>query len=373
MKNPRLLIAVALLLAVASPMLAQTAPATAPATTQPPPHKVTLPAGFKLLTVNGRKAIVESADEAWVTTALGKMPATTKPATQPAAMLDKLRAERENIIRAMMADLATNDPVPLAKDYDTVLTPQLKALDGLRPPVYYLVTAPERLSAIMQAGWEDPRFYYNRAANTVSFNPAGALSSDREMDDLVFPVMYNPKETPEKHGEALTVQITGTEASITASIDLRARMMVGTGFAQLVNNTTFEPLKLKEDQVWLSIGVSTILAAKYTAIVTNQPRLALVQQLIYEHPQHPLKMSAINLLQPADMKNMRPEAVPAYLDTVRRKSARAIQYLVEQGGGDGAIAKAVSILRDKKPADGAALVKEIQDATKVDLTPALAR
>jgi hypothetical protein len=185
--------------------------------------------------------------------------------------------------------------------------------------------------------------------------------------------MYDPKETAEKHGEALTVQITGTEASITASIDLRARMMVGTGFAQLINNTVFEPIKPKEDQVWLSVGVSTILAAKYTAMITDQPRLALVQQLIYEHPQHPLKMSAINLLQPADMKSMRPEAVPAYLDTVRRKSARAIQYLIEQGGGDGAIAKAVSALRDKKPADGAALVKEIQDATKVDLTPALTR
>jgi hypothetical protein len=82
-------------------------------------------------------------------------------------------------------------------------------------------------------------------------------------------------------------------------------------------------------------------------------------------------MSAINLLKPADLKLMRPEAVGLYLDTLRRKSARAIEYLVEQGGGDGAIAKAVSALRDKKPGDGPALVKEIQDATKVDLTPAL--
>ena len=37
---------------------------------------------------------------------MGKMPATTKPATQPANMLAKLRSERENIIRAMMTDLA---------------------------------------------------------------------------------------------------------------------------------------------------------------------------------------------------------------------------------------------------------------------------
>ena len=68
---------------------------------------------------------------------------------------------------------------------------------------------------------------------------------------------------------------------------------------------------------------------------------------------------------------MNPQAVPAYLDTVRRKSCRAIEYLVEQGKGDGAIAKAVAAFRDKKPADGPALVKTIKDATGVDLQPAM--
>src|SRR6186997_468248 len=113
-------------------------PATSPATTQRAPHKLVLPNGFKIVNINGRNVVVEPADEAWVTAAMGKMPATTKPATQPAVMLAKLRGERENIIRAMMADLATKDPVPLAKDYDTVLTPSLKSLDALRPPVFYL-------------------------------------------------------------------------------------------------------------------------------------------------------------------------------------------------------------------------------------------
>jgi hypothetical protein len=342
------------------------APASAPVTQ---PRRVSIPPGFKVVTVNGRRAMVEAAEEPWVTAALGKVPATTKPATQPAAMLEKLRAERENIIRAMMVDLATNDPVPLAKDYDTVLTPQLRKLDALRPPIYFIVTTPDRLSAVMRAGWDDPHFHYNRIADVVSFNPN--IPATTEDDDLIFPVMFDPKDAIDKRSDSLNVQVNSIDASIAASIDTRARQVLGTGFAQLVNNTTFEPLKLKEDQAWLGIGVSTILAAKYTAMVTGEDRKNLVAQLIYEHPQHPLKMSAVNLLKPSDLKLMRPELVGLYLDTVRRKSSRAVQYLVQEGGGDAAIAKAVAAVRDKKPATGEALVKEIQDATKVDLTPLL--
>src|SRR4051812_33849048 len=103
MNKARLLARVALMVAVASSAFAQNAPApapaapaSAPAATQPPPHRVSIPNGFKQITINGRKAIVDPADEAWVTTALGKMPATTKPATQPANIIQKLRAERDN-------------------------------------------------------------------------------------------------------------------------------------------------------------------------------------------------------------------------------------------------------------------------------------
>ena len=106
-------------------------------------------------------------------------------------------------------------------------------------------------------------------------------------------------------------------------------------------------------------------------MVTDQPRDQLVQAAIFEHPQAPLKMTAVDLLHPADLKMVRQEAIPAYFDTVRRKSTRAIQYMLEKGGGDAAIAKALAAVRDKKPADGPATVKVVQEATGVDLTPAL--
>jgi hypothetical protein len=108
-------------------------------------------------------------------------------------------------------------------------------------------------------------------------------------------------------------------------------------------------------------------------MITGDTRDQLVGALMFEHPQNPLKMSAIDLLHPNDLKSMRPEALGVYLDVVRRKSCRAVQYLIQEGGGDSAIPKAITVMRDKKPADGAALIAGIKEATKVDLTPALVR
>ncbi len=370
MKSLPLVFAVVLTFALATFASAQTPPASAPAS-QPAPRKLVIPPGFKLITVNGRNALAEPLDVPWVTTALGKIPAMSKASTQPATYLQKLAENRESIIRQMMADVSTNDPAPLAHGYDYDLTPAMKKLDDLHPPIFFLVTTPDRLSAIMKAGWQDPHFYYNRAADSVSFSLNGALTTDHAMDDIAVPTMYDVKEDADKHGDSLVAQVSGFEASIAKEVDMRARVVLGSGFAQIINNTAFEPLKPKEDQVWFGVGVASLLSAKYAAMITGEPRQQLVGALIYEHPQAPLKMSAIDLLHPTDIKTLRPEMIPAYLDTVRRKSCRAIEYMVEKGGGDSAIAKASAAFRDKKPADGPALVKVVQEASGVDLTPAM--
>src|SRR6266498_208974 len=77
-----------------APPAAAPAAAPAPASAPAPPRKVTLPKGFKVVTVNARKVICEPADEAWVVTALGKVQATTKPATLPAQLLQRLMDQR---------------------------------------------------------------------------------------------------------------------------------------------------------------------------------------------------------------------------------------------------------------------------------------
>ena len=348
-----------------------TAAATQPATTQAKRYEITIPPGFKLIEINARKVIVEPPDEAWVTTALGKVAATTRPATQPAHFLARLGEHRTELLTQIARDLALSDLASAAAIYDNDLTGAIRQLDQYHPPIFYLVISPQRLNEIMRAGWTDQRFYYNRAADSVSFNPAGALNIDRQ-DDVIFPAVYDSAETPEKRAENLTVAVASTEASVATSLEVRGKQIVGATFAQLVNKEALEPLALKEDQAWYTLGVASWLSAKYAAVITGEKREELNNLLTFEHPANPLKTTAIDLLHPTDLNTMRREALPAYFDTVRRKSTRAIKLLVDQKGEE-AIAKSLVLIRQQKPQDGPALVKTIQEATGVDLTSHLVR
>jgi hypothetical protein len=347
--------------------------AAAPPASAPARQQIVIPAGFQLVTANGRNALVEAADQEWVTAALNKMPALTKPATLPTNMLQRISTQREPIIRQMMADLAITDPVPLANAYDTQLTPQIRTLDNFKPPMFYIVATIDRLGEVMKGGWTYPHFYYNRAADAVSFNPTGLLNTDGPMDDVIYPVVYDKKDTPEKRGSSVAERITEAEKLISFAVEQQARNTVPTVFANIVNSLAIEPLALKPDQTWFGVGIASILSAKYTAPIYDVKREQLAQSILMDNPANPLKMTAIDLLHPIDLNTMRQELLPQYFDTLRRKSARAVQNLVDRGGGDGAIAKALTAVRTQKPADGAALVKALQDATGVDVTALLGR
>jgi hypothetical protein len=352
---------------------AATATPAAPATTQDaPPRKITIPPGFKHLTINGRNILIEPADEGWVAAALGKVQPATKPATLPATLLQKLTSQREALLRQIAIDLALRDLTAAARTYDLDLVAPLRKLDSYRPPVYYLVASPDRIAELLRSGWSDPRFYYNRAADAVSFNPIGALTTDRPQDEAIFPAPYDPKETPEKKGETLAIVIGSTEASIQASLEIRARTLVGAQLAAIIDSQGVAPLALSEDQKWFGRGIANVLSAKYASMITGDPRAELIKMLTAEHPANPIPTSAVDLLHPLDVKDMRQDMLPAYYDAANRKSARAIQAVVEKAG-DGAIPKCITAIRDKKPADGPALVKLVQEATGVDLTAMLGK
>ena len=347
--------------------------AAAPATTQAaPPRKVSIPHGFKLVTINGRNLLVEPADEAWVADALGKVQATTKPATLPATLLQKLSSQRTSLLQEVAKDLALRDLKEAARTYDLDLVAPIRALDNYRPPVYFLVASPDRIAALLQSGWSDDHFYYNRAADAVSFNPQGLLNTDRAQDEVIFPATYDAKATPEKKAEALANAVRAIETSIQDSIDNRARTLAGAQLAAIIQSQGVEPLALKEDQQWFGIGIASALSAKYASMITGDQRADLVKMLTAEHPANPIPTSAVDLLHPLKVSDMRQDMLPAYFDAVRRKSGRAVQAIVDKAG-DPALAKSIAAIREKKPADGAALVKVVQEASGVDVTPLLGK
>jgi hypothetical protein len=170
----------------------------------------------------------------------------------------------------------------------------------------------------------------------------------------------------------LAAVVGSTEALMYAYLEVKGRTTVYATLAEMVNDFGAKPLALKPDQEWFGLGISAILSAKYAASITGEPPGILLETVTMEHPANPLKTTAVDLLHPQDPALMREEAKPAYYDTVRRKSARAIRFLSEKGG-EQAIPKAIVAIRTKKPADGAALVAAIKEATGVDLTPQLIR
>src|SRR5439155_22218280 len=163
-----------------------------------------------------------------------------------------------------------------------------------KPMIYFLVTTPDRLAKLMRAGWADPHFYYNRAADSVQFNPAGVLPLDRPQDDVHFPAAYDAADTPEKRGDALAAAVGSTEALVNAYIEIKGRTTVGATFAQLVNEYGGKPLNLKDDQQWFAYGVASILSAKYAAVITKEPVGELMDSLTMEHPANPLRTAPID-------------------------------------------------------------------------------
>ena len=352
---------------------AAAAPAASTQAAPAPPRKVTMPPGFKLLTVNGRNIWAEPADEAWVSAALSKLAATTKPATLPATLLQKLTSQRDALLRQVAIDLALRDLTSAARTYDLELVAPLRKVDNYRPPVFYLVTSPDRIAELLRGGWTDPSYYYNRAADAVSFNPSAAgLNTERPQDEVVFPAAYDAKATPEQKTEIVTQVISRAEKSIQDGIEDRARTLVGAQLAAIIQSQGVEPLALKEDQQWFGLGVATILSAKYASMITGDDRAELVKMLTAEHPANPIPTTAVDLLRPMNINDMRKDMLPAYFDAVRRKSGRAVQSMVEKAG-DAGIPKAITAVRDKKPVDGPAMAKVVQDATAVDLTPILVK
>jgi hypothetical protein len=341
---------------------AQQAAPQAPATA---PHRLTVPSGFKLIEAESHRIIAEAADEAWIRDALKTMTPTTQPSTMPSDLLTRLATSKAELVRRLSSDLAMPDPAPVEKLLTDKIEPALHKLESLNPPLVYLVTTSDRLKEIVKAGWSDPQFYYNRAADDVFYQPA-QIAFDQENGDAIVPSLYEVADIPQQRGEKLVNAIHNTEGSLGNSL---MHYGINVVFGQVVNfigNDVFAPMKLHPDEEWFGTGVANVLALRYSTEVSG---MLLNEQLdIASAPSNgnPLQNLALDLSNPMNVDSIRPEAMPAYADLFRSRSVRAVRKLIEQGG-DGAIGKVMMALRKGIPVDGAGLVEVIKATTNVDL------
>lgn len=351
---------------------AQTLPTSLP-TVPPnsaPRREAILPTGFTRVQIEGRDFFLEPRDEAWVRAAMETATPTTMPTTMPSDIIEQLRAKRGTITQRMARDLAVTDTKPIDDYLDQRLKVFLQGMDEYRPPIIYLIVTVPRLREIMMAGWTDPRFYYNRAANDVSYSTRVNLAMD-ERGDTVVALLYDPQVAADARQQRIMQEIRTTEAGILNAVSREALAMSTVALVELVSAQLTSGLTLKPDQEWFGVGASGVLAGQYVAELSGISSEQILDGLSQENPGNPIRPSTIDLLHPMSLGDLRPQATGAYLDAYRRRAMQVVRSLAAKGG-EGAIAKVLAAMRQNPPADGPALVRLIQQATGVDLSKELA-
>lgn len=350
----------------ASSVLAQSAsaPTSAP---DAPRYVMTIPPGFHKVESGFRVALCEAVDDAWVKKALADVAPTTMPSTMPADIIDRLN-DRRGILKARIAgDLSLKDTVLVDQLIDKTMIPQAKKLNEIQPPIFYLVSTRDRIKQLLKNGWSDPRFRYNRVNDDVNFSPDLRLSDERPMDDMVMPVIYAPDATPEAKRKVLEQMMQRNEASVVDAFSRRSQLIAQLALIEFIQKQALDPLKLKDDQQWLGLGMQAVLSARYMHDLLGISEEDLLARMTRDDPRNPIRPDAVDLLHPADRAQMKREWVPLYGDAYRVKSARVVRNWSAKCG-ESAVATTLAAMRANPPADGPALIKLISVTTGVDLT-----
>ena len=348
-------------------------PAAAPAAPKADaPRAVAVsPPGYEKVTVAGHTALAEPNDVAWVKQALTDTKAPPKNGVTPADMIQTLVDKRAALTKQMVTDLALTDDKAVNEFLDTKVIATLKKLDETRPPIFYLVITQDKLRDLTKTGWGEPRYHYNGVANAAAVDDSLPFSIDKPMDDTILPAFYNDKDAADVRAKNLAAGLQNMDAQLTANGARQAPSAIFNLFVSFIQEKQIDPLKLKLDQSWLGSGVANFLAAKYTAVVTGVEKNSILAQLTSEPNVFPVSARSVDLAHPLDEASMKPAIVPYYKVSMQRKATAVVAVWVDQAG-EAAIPRTLSAMRAKMPADGAALVKLIQETTGADLSKYLA-
>jgi hypothetical protein len=352
------------------------APAVPPIKPAKAAFRMTVPTGYEKITVAGHTALCEPNDVAWVKQGLtDAKPAVTTNMVLPEAIVAGLKEKREGLVKQMVANLALPDDKTVNAFLDSELIPKLNKLQAARPPIFFLVTTQEKLADLTKTGWGEPKFHYNGVAKAAAYDQNIPFSIDAEMDDTVLPIFYSDKDK-DKDAMELRVKnfaalVQNLDTNLAGNAARQSNPLVFSAFLSFIQEKQIEPLKLRRDQAWLGMGIANYLAAKYTSVVTGVPNNDLLRALTSEENLFPVSARSIDLTKPLEEAAMKKELVPYYAVSMQRKATAVVAEWVHLSG-ETAIPDTLKAVRTKMPADGAALVKTIQDVTTTDLGKYLA-
>ena len=340
--------------------------AAADSATQPAPHKAQLPPGFHILTVGGRAAFCPAGGDDWVKAALASVPPATRPTTMPSDVISALHQRRTLLTTQMLQDLALDDRKVVDDFIDGKLLPELASVASLKPIAYYFPATREQIARLMEMGWSDPRFHYNRFAHDVSYSSLARISADRPMDDLVLWVEIHDGDTPATRGDAVAAEVKRYEQATDNHLSMYALNQTEHLFEGFIHEKVFDPLKLPAQLRWVDFGASNLFAVKYAAVLVGVPRQTWTEELI-GRPDQPRPFVRLDLINPLDPSQIRPQYLAAYERALLPKGALVIDSLLTKAG-DGALAKLLPIWRSHTPQTPQEFIESVRSVTGVDLT-----
>jgi hypothetical protein len=366
--NWRFLVIVLVFAWGASSAVAQT---TEPDTQPTAPHVAEIPPGYHVLTVGTRQIICQPGDDDWVRKAAESVKPATRPSTMPSDIEAAIAQHRPELEAMVEADLGLTDPKPLDDVLDQNLTPELLKFDSFKPNVYFFPIEREKLMQLMENGWTDPRYHYLRFAQQVDYNDNVAISIDRPMDDLVMWVDVHRTDTPAERGDALVTEIADFETKFPNAVGLFAQSGTRNVLSDFVLRKVMEPIKFAPTEEWFPHSAAELFGIKYATFLTGSSRRGLIWALLRGDPRNPLDWPPLDLVNPLDPTTMWPDYQKVYNNAVMRKGAFVIDAWMTKGG-DSVFAKTLPALRATPPQNAADLIKTIQEATGIDLTPVMA-
>ena len=328
-----------------------------------------LPAGFERVAAGGRTVIApaDRADDARA--ALESVQPPELPTTMPADLTARLREHRRAIIDRVAADLLIDDRQPIESFYDDQLIPAIERYNTFAPDIRYLWSPRDRLKAAMKAGWSNPRFYYNRAADEVMIQSQLNLDIDAPAGEILLPALYDADTPPDQRRAVLTTAIQDAERGMARELATAAQLQVHLAFAQFIEQHLADTLAAPDSQ-WLRLGLAGALGARYASMITGIDAIAFIRVSVAELPRTPVHARGVDLLNPTPEADLREQYIQPYRQAMRRKATAVVFDWITQSD-ETAVPDTLRKIRDRNPADGNALVEIIRDITGIDLTEKL--
>ena len=326
--------------------------------------------GYVRFTASNREFVARPVDRSWIENAARSTSNEVQGSTQPSDLFARLEERRDLVLAKMLNDLPTLRPSQIDVLIDTELLPTFRKLAGFRSRPIYLVTAGGLLKAELRSGWMHPCVRWNQVADRLEFERDVRLTATDDGTEELVPAIFEEGRSDDERAALLSRFVVASERQMQQALSTRATSAAIVKVADFLAREALATLPRGEEQVWLPVGLSNVLAAKYVSMFHGSPHREFIEALVTGTAGQSINALQVDLLSPLPIDALRAEAVAPYMDARRRKAV-AVTYLLIRDSGEKSVMPLINAIERLRPADGLTLVATIKSICGIDLLPQL--